>query len=239
MTLEHDHSAEAIAARLALAPRASYLRDWVYGGIDGAITTFAIVAGVVGADLSSRVILILGAANLLADGLSMAAGNYSATRTETDEYDRLEAVERKHIARVPEGEREEVRQILRNKGLEGDVLEDAVKAITADETRWVETMLAEEYGLTRVRRSAMRAALATFGAFAICGFVPLAPFVLDLPQAFTLAIVLTGAVFFAIGSAKSRWSLAPWWRSGAETLAIGLCAAAVAYGIGALLERLV
>src|SRR3954454_13682582 len=73
--MEHDHSPEAISRRLAGNPRQNYLRDWVYGGIDGAVTTFAVVAGVVGAGLSARTVLILGAANLLADGFSMAASN--------------------------------------------------------------------------------------------------------------------------------------------------------------------
>ena len=84
--LEHGHRPDEISKRLEAGPKASYLRDWVYGGIDGAVTTFAIVAGVVGADLSSRVVLILGAANLLADGFSMAAANFSSTRTEIEEY---------------------------------------------------------------------------------------------------------------------------------------------------------
>ena len=75
MAMEHGHTAEEITRRLSEERSANYVRDWVYGGIDGAITTFAIVAGVVGAALSSKIIIILGLANLLADGLSMAARN--------------------------------------------------------------------------------------------------------------------------------------------------------------------
>ena len=89
--MEHGHSREAIARRLARPPSVSYLRDWVYGGIDGAVTTFAIVAGVVGADLSNRVVLILGLANVVADGFSMAASNFSGTRTELEEKAHLRA----------------------------------------------------------------------------------------------------------------------------------------------------
>ena len=77
--MEHDHSPEAIERRLARGPDASYLRDWIYGGLDGAVTTFAVVSGVVGAELSSTVIVVLGLANLLADGFSGAASNYSGT----------------------------------------------------------------------------------------------------------------------------------------------------------------
>ena len=116
--MEHEHSKQAIARRLAGAPSSSYLRDWVYGGIDGAVT-FAIVAGVIGAQLSNRVVLILGVANLVADGFSMAASNYSGTKTEHEEQAQLRAIEERHIEAVPEGEREEIRQIFRGKGFRG------------------------------------------------------------------------------------------------------------------------
>ena len=239
LDLEHDHSPEAIRARLADGPRPSYIRDWVYGGIDGTVTTFAVVAGVVGADLDTRVILILGLANLLADGYSMAAGNYSATQTEIDEYRKLDEIERRHIALDPGGEREEIRQILMAKGLRGRGLKSAVDAITADVERWIETMLAEEYGVTRAWRSPWVAAWCTFAAFALCGAIPLAPFLLGLPQAFGWSIALTAFAFTLIGSLKSLWVSTPWWRSGLETLAIGASAAAAAYLVGHLLKSLV
>ena len=94
------------------------------------MTTFAIVAGVAGAQLSTSVILILGLANLLADGFSMAAGNYSGVKAEKDDYQRLREMEIRHIAMTPEGEREEVRQIFSSKGFAGDDLERAVDVIT-------------------------------------------------------------------------------------------------------------
>ncbi|QQP90587.1 VIT1/CCC1 transporter family protein [Skermanella sp. TT6] len=234
--MEHDHDPEAIRRRLSVRPEQSYLRDWVYGGIDGAVTTFAVVAGVVGAGLSARTVLILGAANLLADGFSMAASNYSGTKTERDDKDRLRAVEERHIDLVPEGELEEIREIFRTKGFEGDILESAVQVITADRSRWVDTMLAEEYGLPATLRSPVKAAASTFLAFLICGFVPLLPFVLGLPAPVALATGSTAAVFFAIGSVKSLWSLSAWWRSGLETLAIGMAAAALAFAAGAAVE---
>jgi VIT1/CCC1 family predicted Fe2+/Mn2+ transporter len=237
--MEHEHSKQAIAARLSGAPSLSYLRDWVYGGIDGAVTTFAIVAGVVGAELSSRVVLILGIANLVADGFSMAASNYSGTKTEHEEQAHLRAIEERHIAAVPEGEREEVRQILRGKGFRGQDLERAVDVITADRDRWVDTMLAEEYGLPKAVRSPLKAAASTFVSFVLCGAVPLVPFLVESPVTFQVSIVMTAMVFFLIGSTKSRWSPVSWWRSGAETMAIGLGAAALAFLIGHGLKTLV
>lgn len=234
MTLEHGHAPEEIRARLAQPGRRSYLRDTVYGAIDGAVTTFAIVAGVEGAGLATKVIIALGFANVLADGFSMAAGNYSGTKAERDDHRRLKAVEHNHIAVAPEGEREELRQILEAKGLRGQVLEDATEAIAADERSWVDLMLVDEYGLAPLEPHPLRAALATFFAFLAAGLVPMLPFVFGVPDAFQVSMVMTAMCFFAIGTLKSRWSQAPWWQSGLETLAIGGVAASVAYFVGTL-----
>ena len=171
--LEHSHTEQAIRARLARGPRSNYLRDWIYGGIDGAVTTFAIVAGVAGADLSAAVVLVLGFANLLAHGLAMAASNYIGTKAERDDYDRVLGIESKHIALEPDGEREEMRQIFAAKGFSGDDLERIVTVITSDRKLWAETMAVEEYGLSPTPRSPVLAALSTFAAFIACGLVPL------------------------------------------------------------------
>lgn len=237
--MEHDHSPEAIQKRLAGNSRANYLRDWVYGGIDGAVTTFAVVAGVAGAELSSRVVIILGLANLLADGLSMAASNYSGTKAEVDDVARLIEVERRHIRLDREGEREEIRQILAMKGLEGEVLEGAVRAITAKEETWIEMMLAEEYGLGSAQREPWISAASTFAAFLLAGAVPLVPYMLGFDAALSWALAMVMLVFATIGSLKSLWSLQAWWRSGLETLSIGLAAAGVAYAVGYMLKGLV
>lgn len=233
---DHSHTPSDIAARLKGGQRVNYLQDWVYGGIDGAVTTFAIVAGSLGASLSAKIILILGFANLLADGLSMAAGNYLGTKADNDDAERLKVVEADHIERFPEGEREEVRQIFIAKGFDGQALEEAVGVITANRDVWISTMLAEEYGVAKARRSPKRAALSTFGGFLVCGLVPLVPFLLNAPNAAWIALAATALTFGGIGMGKSRWSLSPWWVSSLETLAIGLVAAVVAYGIGHLLN---
>ena len=233
--MEHEHTPEAIRARLADAPRSSYLRDWVYGGIDGSVTTFAVVTGVSGAELSLRIIVILGIANLLADGFSMAASNYLGTRTERQEEDALRAREQRHIDGDPAGEREEVRQIFAAKGFAGDDLERAVTIVTSDRARWIDFMLTEECGLGRAVRSPIAAALATFSAFLMCGLVPLLPFLLRLPHALNVSLVMTGIAFFVVGSVRSRWLLLPWWRAGLETLGIGAIAAALAYAAGVII----
>jgi VIT1/CCC1 family predicted Fe2+/Mn2+ transporter len=237
--VEHEHTPEAIRSRLAEAPGQSFLRDWIYGGIDGSVTTFAVVTGVAGAELAPAVILILGIANLVGDGFSMAASNYSATRTEREELDALRRREERHIDECPEGEREEVRQIFAGRGLQGDDLERVVMAVTADRESWVRTMLADEYGVAPQVRSPLGAAASTFAAFFVCGTIPLLPFIVRVSHPLAASLVATAMVFFGIGSAKGLWLARPWWRAGAETLAIGAAAAGLAYAAGVVLKNVV
>ena len=234
MAKEHGHTPEQIAERLRRRDDGNYLKDTVYGGIDGVVTTFAIVAGVEGAGLSHTVIIALGIANILADGFSMAAGNFAGTRAELDDRKRIISVEKQHLVAHRDGEIEELRQILRLRGLEGEVLEQAVHAISADEGRWLDLMLTDEYGLSHSTPQPTRAALATFGAFIAAGIIPLLPFLLAMRDAFSISVMATASTFFLIGALKSRWSLSPWWRSGLETLAIGATAAAIAYMVASL-----
>jgi VIT1/CCC1 family predicted Fe2+/Mn2+ transporter len=237
ITLEHNHTAEDIQQRLARDAQGNYVRDWIYGGIDGTITTFAIVAGVVGANLPGMVVLVLGLANLIADGFAMGAGNYSATKAELDDYHRLLAIERKHIALEPSGEREEIRQIFGLKGFSGYELERIVEVISSDEDLWAKTMTVEEYGLSPAAKSPLLAAFNTSAAFVLCGLVPLVSYLIAYSLGWSVAA--TGLVFFAIGAAKSRWSQAGWLWSGVETLVIGMSAAGLSFLIGYALRRLV
>lgn len=231
---DHGHSKQEISDRIDMPPGRGVLRDIVYGGIDGSVTTLAIVAGVAGAGLSPFVIVALGLANVLADGFSMAAGNYSGTKVELDNIRRLRAIEDRHIRLYPEGERREVLEILSRKGLSGPVLEQATDAITADRENWINLMIEGEYGLGGVDPHPLKAATATFSAFLVAGMIPLLPYLLSMGNAFQLSILMTFSTFFAIGALKSRWSLAPWWRSGTETLLIGGTAASIAYLVGSL-----
>ena len=234
----HSHDAKSIKERLSKGPDQSFLRDWIYGGIDGAVTTFAVVGGVAGANLSTTVVLIIGAANILADGFSMAAGNFLGTKSDNDHFKSLEDHEREQIENNPEGEKEEVRQILMMKGFDGDALESAIEVYTRDKDKWVELMMAEEYGMSHHLRSPFKAGLHTFLSFALCGLVPLSPYLMGLDQAFLISCILTAVVFILIGSLKSKYSPHSWVRSGAETLLIGCLAASIAYAVGALLEPL-
>ncbi len=237
--LEHAHDPEAIAARLADGTRPRYVADAVLGGIDGCVTTFAVVAGTLGAGFSPTVAVVLGLANLLADGFSMAVSNYQSAAAHEEQRAAARELEEAHIDAVPEGEREEIRQIFAAKGFDGEVLERVVETITADRDLWVRTMLAEEHGLPEHRPDRRVAALTTFAAFCAVGLVPLVPFFfpgLAETTRFALSAALAGLMFFTIGIARSHAFGRPVWRSAFSTLLTGGAAAALAWGVGYVLR---
>jgi VIT1/CCC1 family predicted Fe2+/Mn2+ transporter len=240
--LAREHTAAAVSRRLHARPRPSYLRDLIYGAVDGAITTFAVVAGVRGAGLATGVVVILGVANLVADGFSMAVSNFLGARAELQQRARAEWTERLHMALVPEGEREEVRQLFAAKGFSGAELERIVEVITSDRELWLRTMMTEELGLADDHRDPMGAAAATLTAFIVVGALPIAPFVFDLvvpgdlEAPFAWSVALTAVAFLAVGAIKARFVDQPAWRSAFETLAVGGAAAGLAYVAGVLLQ---
>jgi len=241
-TLRSEHTEEAIAQRLAGATQHSYLGDFVLGAVDGAVTTFAVVSGVAGAGLPSGVAVVLGFANVLADGFSMAVGNYLSTRSEHEVLELARQTERDHIDRLPEGEREEIRQIFRGKGFDGELLETITDTITEERERWVDTMVTEELGLQLVPPHPVKAASVTFVAFMLAGLVPILPLFLTsyltATQTFMTSAVATLVTFALIGAAKARATRQSFLRPVLETLAIGGSAAFLAYFAGALLKSL-
>lgn len=241
----HSHSPEAIRKRLAAGPKQVYIKDFVYGAIDGAVTTFAVVSGVAGAGMSSGVIIILGLANIFADGFSMAVSNYLGTKADNEHVENLRAEELEEIDSHPEGEREEIRQIYARKGFSGEQLEDVVTVITADRRQWVNTMLQEEHGLSLEPSRAATAGLMTFAAFAVVGALPLIPFLINwgipgaISEPFVVSSVVTMLAFFLIGALKGQFVNVSGFRSGLETFLVGGVAALLAYGVGFLLGEFV
>jgi VIT1/CCC1 family predicted Fe2+/Mn2+ transporter len=237
--LIRQHAPDAVAARLKRNRPHHNVSDAVLGGVDGCITTFAIVTGAVGAGFPPHVSLILGIAKLFADGLSMAVSNYESIKAHNDFIDAVRREEERHIEHVPEGEREEIRQIFAQKGFADAALEHIVATITADRRLWIETMLAEEHGLHGPHPNPLKSGAVTFVAFVLIGVIPLLPLLittLSVPTQLYASLVLAAAVFFAIGSLKSLVFGQPAVKSGLATLLTGGAAAGIAYVVGYLLR---
>ncbi|MGM0702535.1 MAG: VIT1/CCC1 transporter family protein [Pseudomonadota bacterium] len=239
--LEAEHHPEAVRHRLNAPQPVRTVPDAILGGIDGCVTTFAVVSGAFGAGFSATVALVLGAANLLADGFSMAVSNYESIQAQRDYIQGVREREHLHIDEVPEGEREEIRQIFRRKGLEGATLERVVEAITGNREVWVDTMLTEEHGLQTLGLSPLRSALTTFLAFLVVGAMPLLPYTLPalgIAQQFFASLAVAGLMFFGIGMLKSLVYGQPVLKSGVRTLLMGGAAAGLAFATGHLAQAL-
>lgn len=243
LKLHTEHTTDAIEARLSSDIEHNYLGDFILGAIDGTVTTFAIVSGVAGAELSGLIALVLGVANLLGDGFSMGVGNYLKAKSDRQIVERARKQEEEHIKLVPEGEAEEVRQIFAKKGFKGGLLEQIVTVITNDKKLWVDTMIREEHGLQTDTPDPARAGIITFISFCLVGMVPLVPYMVysngNPIELFTISSIFTLMIFFIIGYSKGVFLRTSRILSGLETLFMGAGASLLAYTIGYLSRSLI
>lgn len=221
-----------------------YLSEFVYGGIDGIVTTFAVVSAVAGAGLESGVVLILGFANLISDGLSMGISAYLAERSDVDQYRK----QRRAVVTLLEGNIEKatktISKNLKKYGFTGKELSAASEQI-AKSKKADQFLLKEEHGLAEEPENASAVGFTTFIAFLIFGVVPLLVYLFDeifdlgIGSPFNYTIVLAGAAFALIGWLKSRVARSPVVRSVVETLILGLVASGASFYIGRWLDTLV
>jgi len=216
-----------------------YFDDFIYGSIDGAVTTFAIVAGVMGASLPSVIILILGFANLFADGFSMAAANYQASKARNEFIEMKRKQEEWEIENLEEQEKDEIRDIYKEKGFKDKLLEDVVRIITSRRKVWIDTMMKEELGLIEDGKNPRQSSVSTFVGFNVVGLIPLIPFMIFMiigievnSEAFVYSTVSVFAAFFLVGMIKGKIVKKSMPYSGISTLIIGGIAAVVAYLVG-------
>jgi predicted membrane protein (TIGR00267 family) len=214
------------------------ISDVVLGGQDGLVNVLGVILGVAAATHSTQIVLVAGLAAAMAESVSMAAVAYTATIADAEVYESERAREMRHIQIAPDLETEEIRQIYKDKGFEGELLEKVVSTITSNKEVWVAVMLAEEHNLARVDRGhALRSAFIV-GVSAIVGsIVPLVPFLaMPVQPAMVASVIVAAITLFLVGAYKAHVTTGRWWKSGLELSGIGMAAALVGYAVGALLN---
>lgn len=218
-----------------------YLKQIVYGGTDGIVTTFAIVAGFAGAqaegvaEVGTIAVLLFGLANLFADGVSMGLGEFLSLRAQHDLYRAHRAEERRRSFETPDQQCTRLTEILRAKGLSPQDAADASAIFTRHPDVMAEMILAEETGLRDPDgESPARNGTFTFAAFITFGAVPLIPYLLldATPATTRLSILATGVALVLLGLLRWHASGERLWRSVGETVLVGTVCAAVAFGVG-------
>lgn len=237
---------EEVPQRIPLIQRfQTYLGEFVYGGIDGSVTTFAVVAAATGAEQAISVILILGFANLLADGFAMSVGAYLSSKAEGDSYEKHFREEKRRVNDFPEKEKEKLKAIYRNKGFDGELLEQVVEVLSSDEDSWVDIKMKEELEMVEEPKSPLAMGAVTYLSFILIGLIPLLVYAfsgflpLDYNQLFWTSCILTGLGFVIIGYLKAYVAETSVIRGILETLALGGIAAGVSYLAGDILEKVV
>lgn len=230
-----------LAQEHKMSPLQTYLKEIVYGGNDGIVTTFAVVAGFAGAQsgnvasYSVVTVLLFGLANLFADGASMGLGNFLSLRSEQDLYKTNEAKEHHEVIHNPQAEKAETIHILQEKGFTQKDAETLTGIYATNKTYWVEWMMLHELSMQNPKGdNPYYTGLATFLSFVLFGFIPLIPYIFlgQTPQTFLLSCIATLSALVLLGLLRYRITAEGIVRSVAEIVAIGGTAASIAYLVG-------
>jgi vacuolar iron transporter family protein len=231
---EYDHHTEQIHAAGGTS-----VRDVILGLNDGLVAAFAVTSGVAGAFSSPTVVVMAGMAEMLGGAVSMGLAAFASARAQFEFYQSEVQREREEIARWPDRERDEIRGIYRGKGFRDKLLDDIVKHITAEPERWANVMMREELGFgADITEPPLRSGLTVGISYLLGAMVPVLPYVfVGAPLGIAISAGTTICVLFAVGAAKTLITGRSWWRSGLESMAIGIAAGIVTYGAGLLFAR--
>lgn len=214
------------------------VRDMVIGMSDGLTVPFAIAAGMTGAAVAAKVVIIAGLAEIAAGSISMGLGGYLAGKTDVEHYDVERQREETETREVPETEAQEVADILNDLGLTDKEAAPIVTTLRHQREKWVDFMMRFELGLERPDpRRAWQSALTIAASYAISGFIPLSPYVLisNIQTALLLSVAVTILALFVFGYVKGRITGVQAFRSAWQTALIGGAAAGAAFGLAKLL----
>src|SRR5215217_5177463 len=216
------------------------LRDIVIGMSDGLTVPFALAAGLSGAVASTGIIVIAGIAEIAAGSIAMGLGGYLAGKTEQDHYNSELKREYDEVERVPEREKEEVRDFFKQIGLSEEVQQKATEEISKDKKQWVDFMMKYELGLDepdpkRATKSALNIGLSYIAG----GIIPLSPyfFIDNSTEALKISVIATLICLFVFGYFKSKVTGVNPWGGALRVVLIGAIAAAAAFGVAKLFEH--
>jgi len=213
------------------------LRAAVLGANDGLVSTFSLVMGAAGAAFSSSALLATALAGTLAGACSMAMGEWISVQSSRELYQRQIAAEAEELETAPAEEREELALIYQAKGFSADEARQIATRVMSDKGSALDTLVREELGINPddLGGSAWGAAVSSFAVFVLGALIPaLALVIFEGPQAVLACAVASALGLFFIGAAITLFTGGSAWRSGFRQLAIGVAAAAVTYGAGAL-----
>jgi VIT1/CCC1 family predicted Fe2+/Mn2+ transporter/rubrerythrin len=216
-----------------------YLRSVVYGFNDGLTANFGLVAGVIGAAVESRVVMLSGIAGMLADALSMGSSGYLAAKSEQEIYAHEIAMEREEIRLMPEIEEQELAAIYEGKGLGAERARQMARDImTSSPEDALDEKVRVELGIGEPHTTPLREGLITGSATAVGAFIPVAPFLLlEGPSAVWVSFAAAMLFHFAVGAMRSLFTGRGVLRSGVDMFAVGLGVAAIGYLVGDLVVR--
>lgn len=154
-----------------------FITDMVIGMSDGLTVPFALAAGLSGAVDSSAIVTTAGIAEIVAGSIAMGLGGYLAGQTEQEHYEAELKREYEEVERVPEREKEEIREVFEDYGLSPEAQEIVVEAIAKDKDKWVDFMMRFELGLEKPNPNRARNSALTIGiSYIVGGFIPLLPY---------------------------------------------------------------
>ena len=251
-TMTADAMARHIAHEHGRSPFSDNLKEIVYGGLDGIITTFAVVSGFSGAALlgaggngevyAITLVLLFGLANLLADGVSMGLGDFLSTRSEQARWNRERAVEIHEISHNPDQEYEETVHLLEEQGLNADDARTVADIYRRYPELWADWMMEHELQMEDMSTATpAKDGFVTFTSFLVFGVIPLLPYLafwgrdISSDTLFILASTATVIALLALGLARSIVTRENRWRAMLEVLGVGVIAAGIAFGVGVLL----
>jgi predicted membrane protein (TIGR00267 family) len=241
----HEFDREWLAGHLAEERRKASLlgeaREAIFGAQDGLVSTLAVVSTVAGASSDRFPILIAGIASGLAGVFSMAAGEFMSSKSQHEIFEAQIIGERQEVAERPGEAEAEIAFMFEEDGLPREESAAVARSMARHPEVLLKTMVEKELGLTHelAEGSPIQGALIMGGAFGLGAAVPVLPYLLlDVEVAIWASVIATGAVLFAIGVVKSRWTRRHWLRSGSEILLLGAVAGIAGFFFGDLLPGL-